>query len=214
MKRIIMISICWLIVSASLKAQTFNELFRQKKTQIKYLTKQIAELQVYLGYVKKGYTIVSSGLNTFHNIKNGEFSLHDLYYTSLVLVNPRIRNSPTVLATINHLKYILKATNSLQVLLRIENLLPKTQKDYFSVCLKRLLEDIEQTHQELIELITDKNLQLTDNERLDRLNNLNKRSTSQLAFTHQFSAEVFMLIQSLQREELEAQTRRQLHDLP
>ena len=39
------------------QAQTFNEWFRQKATQKKYLIQQIAALQVYLDYVQKGYAI-------------------------------------------------------------------------------------------------------------------------------------------------------------
>lgn len=44
------------------EAQTFDEWFRQKKTQKKYLVQQIAALKVYLGYLKEGYEIAQKGM--------------------------------------------------------------------------------------------------------------------------------------------------------
>lgn len=62
---IVMISFsaCWV------KAQTFNEWFKQKKTQIQYLIDQIAALQVYSQSLQKGYDIADAGLKFIHGIK-------------------------------------------------------------------------------------------------------------------------------------------------
>src|SRR5690606_38045577 len=68
------------------QSPTFNEWFRQKKTQRKYLVKQIAALKVYLEYLKKGYEIVDKGLTTIGEIKNGTFSLDKDYFNSLKAV--------------------------------------------------------------------------------------------------------------------------------
>lgn len=215
MKKIsILLLIGCMALPAVSRAQTFAEWFSQKKTQIKYLVTQIAELQVYLGYVKKGYKIVSSGLNTVHDIKNGEFNLHDLYYTSLGLVNPRIRNSPKAMGIVSHQQYIMKATDALKDLLRSTDQLSEKQKTYITECISRLLDDVEKARQELLDITSDKILELTDNERMERLNALYESSTSQFVFTQQFAAEVFTLIKSLQQEKSDEQTLRELHGLP
>ena len=60
-------------------AQTFEEWFQQTQTQKHYLVEQIAALQVYLGYVKKGYDIASKGIHTISDIKNGEFNLYGTF---------------------------------------------------------------------------------------------------------------------------------------
>ena len=54
--------ILFAVVSTSVKAQTFAEWFQQGATQKKYLLQQIAALQVYIGYVQKGYSIAKKGL--------------------------------------------------------------------------------------------------------------------------------------------------------
>ena len=82
MKRIML----WLAViqiSSIAHTQTWDEWFRQKETQKKYLLEQIAALNVYLGYVKEGYSIARDGLRIINDIKQGDFKLHDDKFQSL-----------------------------------------------------------------------------------------------------------------------------------
>ena len=69
MKRMITV---WLLASTagSLKAQTPDEWFKQKETQIKYLLEQIVALKSYGDMVNKGYNIAQNGLATIFNCKN------------------------------------------------------------------------------------------------------------------------------------------------
>jgi len=68
---IIYVTIIILLSGAQVNAQTWNEWFRQKKTQKKYLVQQIAALKVYLKYLKQGYRIVDKGLSLVGDIKDG-----------------------------------------------------------------------------------------------------------------------------------------------
>src|SRR5260221_4860823 len=90
MKMIFIILSLFVCIQAG-HAQTYDEWFRQKKTQKKYLLQQIAALQVYIDYAKKGYDIASKGLNTIRDIKNGDFNLHRDFFGSLKQVNPKIK---------------------------------------------------------------------------------------------------------------------------
>src|ERR1019366_7395881 len=90
MKKLILLTAIGLLGISGLEAQTFAEWFRQKKTQIRYLEQQIAALKVYTGYLEKGYHIAQSGLTTIGEIKNGEFSLHQTFFSSLSQMNPAI----------------------------------------------------------------------------------------------------------------------------
>ena len=186
----------------------------QNSKQIQYLLKQIAELQVYLGYVKKGYDIVESGLHNIHSIKNGEFGLHDAYYTSLRNVNPHIRQSPYVAGIISHQQYIQRATSALKKVLNANNTLLAKQKEYVQKSCDRLQGDVEKTRQALLALVTNRTLEMTDDQRIQRLNALYTRSRSQKSFIQQFSAEVVALLKSLQGEETEQESIKQFHGLP
>ena len=72
------------------RAQTWDEFFKQKTTQKKYLIQQITALRLYTGYLNKGYDITSTGINSIKGFSKGEFSLHNSFYSSLRMVNPAI----------------------------------------------------------------------------------------------------------------------------
>lgn len=78
------------LLSLSVSAQTYGELFKQKKTQKKYLLEQIAALQAYKKYLGKGYGIVKEGSGLIGSITGGAFDLHQRYFQSLKSVNPAL----------------------------------------------------------------------------------------------------------------------------
>src|SRR5260221_14255636 len=90
MKKIL--TVLLMIIAPGVHAQNWEEWTQQKKTQIKYLEGQIAALQVYLSYAEQGYSIAKHGLTAINDIKNGDFSLHKGYFTSLKNVNPKIKS--------------------------------------------------------------------------------------------------------------------------
>jgi hypothetical protein len=71
-------------------AQTFDEWFRQKATQEKYLAQQIAALQQYAAVARRGYQVVQQGLNMIDRLKDGEFTLHSIFYAGFAIVNCQI----------------------------------------------------------------------------------------------------------------------------
>ena len=70
---------CMVAITLQSYSQT-SGMETSKKTQKKYLLQQIAALKVYISYAKKGYNIVSSGINTIRDIKKGELNLHNNFY--------------------------------------------------------------------------------------------------------------------------------------
>src|SRR5690348_10673355 len=81
-----------LLLAVSCRSQNADEWLHQKRTQIKYLQKQIAALQVFLEVAKKGYDIAQERLAIIGNIKDGDFKMHRDFIGALSLVNPRIKN--------------------------------------------------------------------------------------------------------------------------
>ncbi|MCA6438992.1 MAG: hypothetical protein IM581_03630, partial [Chitinophagaceae bacterium] len=108
MKKIMILVTVGLFAFHSSNAQTTDEWLNQKSTQKKYLLQQIAALQVYIGYAKKGYTVVTSGINTIRNIKNGDLNLHRDFFNRLKNVNPAIRRYAKVADIIAYQVKIIK----------------------------------------------------------------------------------------------------------
>ena len=80
-----------LLTHTTLFSQTVAEWTQQNKTQLRYLAKQIAATQVYIGHIKKGYAIARDGLRFIGDIRDGEFQLHRNYFASLGSVSPAIQ---------------------------------------------------------------------------------------------------------------------------
>src|SRR5687768_615661 len=108
MKFRILIMSLLLFVVQSAHSQAWNEWFRQKKTQKKYLIQQIAALKVYLKYLKQGYGIVKKGMQVVGDIKEGNFNSHKEYFGSLREVNELISGSGKVSSTLYYESAILE----------------------------------------------------------------------------------------------------------
>ncbi|WEK17863.1 MAG: hypothetical protein P0Y49_13750 [Candidatus Pedobacter colombiensis] len=179
------------------QAQTFSEFFKQEKTQKKYLLQQIAALEVYIGYAKKGYDIANSGLRTIKDITNGEFGLHSAFINSLKAVNPVIRNNVKVAEIIECQIRISKAFGAVQYsdALSIKNRL------YVQNVQENVMDECESDLEELLLVITSGRLEMSDKERLRRLNRINESMVNKFSFTIDFMGQVMMLIRQTEKEQ-------------
>jgi len=172
------------------RAQTFGEFFNQKKTQKKYLLQQIATLQVYLGYAKKGYDIARNGLQTVKEISGGEFSLHSAFVSSLKTVSPAIRNNVKVARIIQTQIRIAKAFDSVHR----NNRLSLVDQLYIQQVQGNLIHECEKYLEELLLVITSGKLEMSDSERLRRINLIYEAISDKYAFTMDFTGQVLSLI--------------------
>ncbi|WP_448103463.1 hypothetical protein [Pedobacter panaciterrae] len=181
------------------RAQTWAEWFSQKKTQKKYLLQQIAAFQVYIGYAKKGYEIVGSGLQTVRDISNGEFNLHNVFITGLKQVSPAIRNDVRIAEIIALQFGMLRSFSGL----KSSGGLSADQLLYVAEVANEVISACYHDLEELLLIITSGKLEMKDDERLSRLNGIYERMQEKSAFTQNFCGEVDVLIH---QRELELET--------
>jgi len=180
----------------SASAQTWAETFKQKKTQKKYLLNQIAALQVYIGYARKGYDIAGRGIHLVKDISNGEFSLHRNFFASLAAVNPSIKNSAAVAEVISgqlEVLTVLKSWASAE--------LGADDRAYVSLVKAELLADCLADLEELFSVITAGKLEMKDDERLSRLEKIRVSMRDKQDFALSFSADLSLLIRNRKREQ-------------
>lgn len=183
------------------KAQSWNEWFRQKKTQIDYLTKQIAELQVYAGYLKQGYAISKNGLGTIRDWTNGESILHSDYYNSLKTVSPELRNNPEAKAIIAYAATISDSFERLN-----PEGLSDESKSYITRVKSKVLAECAADISELQLVMTSGKTEMTDDERLRRLNKVYEAIKEKYQFTCSFTSRVNVLLQQKPQDEQNIQT--------
>lgn len=212
MKKLLLFMV-FIIASSSLKAQTFPEWFRQKKTQKKYLVQQIAALQVYIGYAKKGYSIAQKGLTVIGDFKNGEFNLHTDYFNSLESVNPKIKNYAKVTGIIAYQVKIAQIYNRTYRCLQDSDAFSSDEISYIYRVYGRLLEDCSKRIDELIAVTTNNKLEMEDDERIERVDALYNDMQDKYSFTQSFSNEAIMLANSRIRENNDIQTSRAVNGI-
>jgi hypothetical protein len=195
------------------QAQTFAEWFRQKKTQKKYLIQQIAALQVYIGYAQKGYSIAQEGLNMIGDFKRGEFNLHTGYFNSLKSVNPKIKQYAKVADIMVMQVAIIKGNSRIRRQMQESGVFNGEELDYIMRVLGRLLDDCENTLNELIAVTTDGYLEMKDDERLERIDILYQDVTDKYTFSRSFNKETMVLAASRIKEKNDVQTSRTLYGI-
>lgn len=174
-------------------AQTWNELFKQTKTQKKYLLQQIAALQVYIGYAKKGYDFVGSGIHAVKDITNGEFGLHRNFFASLAAVNPAVKGSTAVAEILDGGLGVISVLKTWK-----SSGLNAGDRAFISMVKANLLSECAAELEELLLIITSGKLELKDDERLKRLEVLRASMEDKREFALSFSIDLEQLI--LQRE--------------
>jgi hypothetical protein len=205
-KRACILSALFLLLAGqTVWSQTFAEWFNQGSTQKKYLLTQIALLQTYLGYVQKGYEIARSGLSSIHDIKNGEYDLHSVFYSSLLHVNPNVRNYSGASAILSNESYIMKNVNELKSLSGTTSGLPDVARQAISLTTNRVSDDCDRIISELSDVVTDGKLSMTDAERIKRIKGLYTYSCEQVAFIQEYRTETAMLIDQRRHEEWDIQ---------
>ncbi|MDB5119755.1 MAG: hypothetical protein JWN56_973 [Sphingobacteriales bacterium] len=184
-----------MLMSASANAQTWAEFFRQKKTQKEYLIKQITALKLYAGYLKKGYDITNEGLRTIKNISKGELNLHSDYLNSLKAVNPSVSQNFKIAE-------ILSLQIEVAKNLRFRKLnadFQSEERKYFESVWSNLQAESRHDLDELFLLITAGKFEMTDEERLYRLDGIHKRMIDKYEFSQSFLNQVNLL--KLQRDQ-------------
>ncbi|WP_199119258.1 hypothetical protein [Pedobacter sp. ASV28] len=198
------ITICFLILlGLGSYAQNFDEWFRQNKTQKKYLIEQIAALKVYGDYVKAGYKIVNGGLDLIGDLKGGEFNLHKKYFNDLVTVSPQIKKYSKIAETISRQIELVKLSHDAMRTLRQSGMMKEEELLYLKRVFDRVIDHAAILLDELAMLIGDGQVSLKDDERIERIDNLNEETRKLHLFLTGFTSEAKQLANSRYRETLE-----------
>lgn len=192
MKKIIMLLVFVFLSAWQLQAQ--------QAKQKRMLLLQIAALRTYAEYAAKGYKAVKSGLNFISDAKKGEVNLHSDYFTSLVSVNPKVKNYGRVAEIITlHMK-IAKSYKKTLSSFSQDDLFHGTEMDYIERVFRRLLDSCGESLDTLLLITANTKLEMKDDERIERIDKLYEDALKDYEFCEKFSGEIKLLALSKVRE--------------
>lgn len=191
-------------------AQKWDEWFKQKKTQKKYLIQQIAALKVYLEYLKEGYDIAKKGLTIVGDIKEGKFDLDLEYIESLSNANPVISGSAKVTSIIAYQRLLMLEFQKLRELTGSSDFITQDESNYIAEVYSSMLRESEFTLDELDRVISNSDFEMKDDERLQRLDLLYSDMKDKYMFTRSFCNSTELLIEQRAKEQTEIDSYRHI----
>ncbi|WP_179412678.1 hypothetical protein HDF19_13000 [Mucilaginibacter sp. E4BP6] len=184
-----------LLNTANVQAQTFDDWFKQGKTLIKNMTAQIAALNACETGIRQGYNIAKNEWGAIGNFKNGEFMLHQSYYSSLSAVKPLVKNSTDLTTIQAEQQSIISQFNVINNLAGLtaqeQTYIQSVQQNVITQCAKDL--------SDLQTVLTQGQLVMSDDERIKCINKLTAAIKDKYVFTCSFANQVRLL--TLQRSE-------------
>ena len=198
-----------LLFSLGSQAQTWDEIFKQKKTQKKYLLQQILAMKVYAGYLKDGYNIASQGINSIKAFSNGEFTLHSDFFNSLEIVSPVIRENKKISDIIGWQISIKKEFNTVAKVGSYAH-----HKSYVEDVKAGVFKQCEFDLDELLLLVSTEELEMSDDERLKRVEKIHQRMQDKFQFTRSFISQIKLLDQQIEQEKRNLEKSLDLYQIP
>jgi len=162
--------------------QTFEEWFEQNKTQLKYLNEQLFALEEEDKVLEDGYAVDETGLFRIALGQQSGLDLHTRYFSTLREVNPVILADPRVKTIITLLEETQRIGESIRA---VRNVFPRWTAQLDANCDD--LEELCTTDLNSLELLLqDGATQLSDEERLDRLEKLYEEAKELNAIARDF----------------------------
>lgn len=183
--------ICFLLASLiprTGRSQGTGSIFSQGSSKIKLMVMQIIGYQNYLLEIKTGYHLMEDGLNTVKDLKGGTYSLYTAYFNSLQQVSPAVKNSPKAKAIADLQQQIITLfTNELAWQQRQQILNASEIADIRAVY-QNLLAKSRSDMAELNDIITPGKMQMSDHQRLERIDHVYTAMQDKQAFASSFTS--------------------------
>lgn len=181
-----------------------------QSNQIKVYLQQIAANKVYLEYLQKGYKIARQGLTFIGNVKDGHFSLDKNFFLSLETINPKIRNYTRIAEIISSSLEISRDFTGVLKDMRESNLFAGSEVSYVGDIRIRLLTSCENMLSDLVPLITSGKMELSDDERIKRIDAIYADMQDCYLFTKSFCSSTKVQVLQRQQEMRDVKTMRKV----
>jgi len=181
-----------LTLSASAQSGT-GGFFNQQQSKFRIMLQQIVSLQQQYFTLKKGYNSAATGLNKAKELKNGTFSLHGDYYASLYQVSAAVRNNPKVKEITVLQEQVIGLFDAAIAWQKEKQLVSGDEINYFKSVYSKLLEDCKKSLEELRLAVSPGEMQMTDAQRLAKIDQLYRHTQAQYAFVSDFTGQAYTL---------------------
>ena len=174
------------------RSQTIGQLLEQLSLDVQ----KLSELKTILQDMYTDYAIVNKGYTDIRNIAEDNFKLHQLFLDALLVVSPAVRNYPRVQSIIEAEYQIVSEYKTATARAAAGHFTPE-EVSYLGTTYDRLFQRSKQCIESLTMVMTDNQLRLSDDGRIQTIDRIYEDITGQLRFLRQFDNAVSL--QAIQR---------------
>jgi len=193
------------------RAQLLGGFFSQQSRKEQLMAEQIAACQLYLAELRRGVRIAETGLRSASDLKSGTLGLHTTYFNSLQQISPGVQNNPKAKAIAGIGQQIAATFDQEIAFQQKANVLSRTEQDYIRQVYQNLLTKCGEDLSELRDVLTPGKLELTDAQRLERIDHLYASMQDKLAFSGSFTSKCHGLALWRQQAARDRQALRKLY---
>lgn len=174
---------------------------------------KLSQFKKILSDMKKGYELLSNGYKTVKDMSEGNFSLHKAFLDALMQVSPMVKNYKRVGDVVNYQILLVKESrNALGRLTKSENFKEKEIR-YFDQVYGNLLSESLRNLDELTVVITADKLRMSDDERLEAIDNIYLQMQDKLFFMRDFTASANLLLLQRAKEKKDVYASKAIQEL-
>ncbi|MBL4674671.1 MAG: hypothetical protein JKY70_00430 [Mucilaginibacter sp.] len=210
----ILLPACLITGKSTAQSFSFWDLFGQQGKKKKLMAAQVSGIYAYLDALKGGYNIMHNGLDLAQELKGGTFALHSDYFSSLEQVSPVVQQNPKGEAITKLYQELTQRLNMEISWQKKQGLLKSNELTYLEKVSANLSKLWAQDMAELNDLLTPGKLQLTDQQRLDRLDKLYAGMKDKVTFAASFTAKTRALSLNRMRAKAENEQIQKLYGIP
>ena len=185
----------------------------QELQQLLLNIEKLTQMKSILSDMKAGYQIYQQGYGMISSISKGNFNLHSVYLNGLMAVSPGIRNYGRVAEIISFEAQLISEYKRNYSLFRQSGSFQPEELNYMGKVYSRLVAETLNNIEELTQVLTAKQLRMSDAERINAIDRIYASSSDKLQFLRSFNNQGISL--SLQRSKAahDTQTLKQLYGL-
>ena len=210
MKKVLISCIVLVLAVVNLPAYAQAEELEQLALNIE----KLAQFKQILSDLKKGYEVLSRGYNTIRDLSEGNFTLHKTFLDGLMAINPAIagyKRVPDIIAMeLKMVKDYKKAFSQFQL---SDCFLP-SELGYISRVYNNLIDQSVKRLEDLFTVITASRLRMSDDERLDAIDNIHAQMLDMSIFLQSFNNSTSVLVLQRAREKFDVRLLRLMHGIP
>lgn len=187
MKKIMLFCMVTLMPLTKAGAQT------AEVTQLILNIEKLSQLRKILKELKEGYQILFKGYSTIKELSEGNFKLHQAFLDGLLEVSPAVKNYSRVHGIIQMQLAVIKEISQARARFAASGNFNAAELAYIDKVYDNMAASSLKNLDALTMVLTAKKLRASDDERLERIDQIHQDMTEKLSFVRHFNSNASVL---------------------